>query len=99
MKITAGQYYLDQGIMPTMELTIDGYQCRFGDGIKRTILDEFGAVPVLGYPKDKLAPIPAPKYDLEFKGFTTDPNVIRLVRRYLKSCDDGTFTVGEIDVT
>ncbi len=98
MKITEGRYYRDQGVMPSMELIIDGYTCWIGAGLKRTILEEFGAVWLEGYPEDKIPPIPAPQYGLVFTGFTTDPNVIRLVRRYLKSCDDGTFTVGEIDV-
>lgn len=98
MRITAGNYLRGDHGYPFMELTIDGYRCTFGTDIKRTILDEFGAVYVDGYPRDKLPVIDAPKYELTFKGFTTDKQVVALVRRFLASLDDSSFTVGEIDV-
>ena len=101
MKITAGRYYIQQGIMPTMELIIDGYPVTFADGIKRSILDNVGAVPMFGYPEAKLPVIKLkPPYAGELHGFTTDPIVVAWVRNWLEISDslDG-FTAGEIDVS
>ena len=73
-----------EGGYPVLELTINGKRARLGLDNKRTILNQYGAV-FLGadFVGDVAVTIELEGRTITLRGFTDDPAIIALYRRWL----------------
>jgi hypothetical protein len=49
-------------------------------------------------PKDAIQP-GLPNADMELRGYSDDPSVVNLARRFLADCEKGDFQPGTIDLS
>jgi hypothetical protein len=56
------------------------------------------SLPAIRLPKDAIQP-GLPNADMELRGYSDDPSVVNLARRFLADCEKGDFQPGTIDLS